>query len=217
MLKPGDHLWIMGGGKIAFNTLQKIELSQYEITLCDKNPDCLVNIKLNKAGYRYIQAEAQDAISMFLDEEPDWVLPMMPLHLAGLWIKQNQRIKNSRYTLKSIEEELNKNHFYTLIHNNQVLYVSRMAFDKQCKKGCMGDGLSCPITGDQREISLSSMIEKTLNHSPFQSKVFISHQLGPSMGGIKGEDIKEALEQYSQCVKSNLIIATSSPCHAVIN
>jgi hypothetical protein len=217
MLKPGDHLWIMGGGKIAFNTLQRLELSQYKITLCDKNSNCFVNKELKQEGYRFIQSEAHDMVSLFLDEEPNWVLPMIPLHLAGLWLKQNQTIENAPHHLKLIEDHLNNNHFYTFLYNNKVLYASRMAFDKKCKKGCLGDGFVCPITGDHWEISLFSVIEKILKSLPLLIKVFFSHQLGPSMGGIKGQDIKEALEQYHQCDKSKFIVATSSTCHAVIN
>jgi hypothetical protein len=93
------------------------------------------------------------------------------------------------------------------------LYTS--VADFLCPEDCPGPSPHCTVTRRRREKPLYQILKNL--KGPFESKVIISQQLMPGVGGFRLKALLDLLEGVKKLRNSNplVLISTASSCHAV--
>jgi len=195
------------GSQAAKQLLKKDPHSK--IIAVDKNREAV-----EKLSHLPIEAIVEDGLSylnQFLSEGEtiSYVIPSVPFHLAFEYILLRLKVSGARrarapslYGLPNAE-----------ISKTGDLYTSLADF--LCPEDCPGPARYCTVTKKKREKSLYEILEDL--KGPFESRVIISQQLSPGVGGFR---LKALLALSGEIEKAKnfrrlILISSASHCHGV--
>jgi hypothetical protein len=204
---------ILGSGQ--FGRLAVSRLTQQETTtsfmIVDRDPAALA-VQGSGPGYQQIQGEAITFLVQHLagDETWDWIIPMVPVHVAFHWLVAGP-LAESGWQPAAVPEAVAQLAPGALRGPEGELYLSRS--QHLCPDDC-AEPQVCPVTGeagDPLHRKLASL------HLPgYQVKVIPSRQLAPGVGGHHpGQLLELARELKGQTGK--VLIATACRCHGVVH
>jgi len=249
-------LIIAGGGKFGRKAVDFAKKNKYKTILVDKNPTCFCSSyatqKFEALRDFYSKIEEIEAGEVFflihdisiiyellVKFEPTYVIPVIPIHLSALIIKNFLREKininltpNEDITIKFVSSA-NKELLLTYSLEEGVAYLSYAKIDEVCPDNCFGPENFCPNFNREKPITITSYLKNYFDlHNSFRVvededlKVIViyeSTQLMPGLGGLKGivfNNIFKNLEEIFDKIttqKFSLFIVTTCNCHAVIN
>jgi hypothetical protein len=173
------------------------------IIVVEQDPD-----KMPPDSLDGITAYKDDAVSFMLNskllEPSDWIVPMVPFHLAAAYLLQ----KSSKLKLVPFSSEIS-----SLVPNPYPSGPSDLCCsvaDFLCPEDCP-EGICCTVTGQPRT-PLYETLER-LQIPEFKVLVLHSSQILPGVGGYNFNDL---LKLDDQITSGRHIIATSCKCHAVM-
>ena len=208
------NIWIIGAGK--FGKKAAVAMSQkskkVDITFVDNNPDLVQSII--EGGYKIIKMDGVDFIIKNLNSRnyPDWIIPVIPVHLAYEWVK-------SRLSKKYIIEPVNvPSGVEKLVPNplrgkNGELYMSYADFI--CPDDCPEPGDICTHTKKPRLGILHQTLAQ-IEYNGYKSVVIKSRQLAPGIGGYSPGDLYSVLDSAADS-KIPVLFSTACKCHGVMN
>ncbi len=249
-------LIIAGGGKFGRKAVDFAKKNKFKTILVDKNPTCFCSSyatqKFEALRDFYSKIEEIEAGEVFflihdisiiyellVKFEPKYVIPVIPIHLSALIIKNFLREKinidltpNEDITIKFVSSA-NKELLLTYDLEEGVAYLSYAKIDEVCPDNCFGPEKFCPNFNREKPITITSYLKNYFDlHNSFRVvededlKVIViyeSTQLMPGLGGLKGivfNNIFKNLEEIFDKIttqKFSLFIVTTCNCHAVIN
>jgi hypothetical protein len=206
--------WILGAGKfgqIAADALSR-KNHDTEITIIEKDEKTCQ--RLNGIEHTLICADAIDFITENLTsrDEPDWIIPVIPVHVAFEWIKTRLAADYRMETL-TLPDPLVKMLPNASRGNNGRLYISYADFE--CPANCPQPPNKCTYTGKTRPTHLYKKLE-SLTSPEFISVVVRSWQLCPGVGGYKPLDLFQALDSVRASQKP-VLLSTACGCHGVLD
>lgn len=206
--------WILGAGKfgrIAAEALHR-KYNDLEITIIEKNE----NVCRQLSNLKYVII-CMDGIAFLTKnfkkpDEPDWIIPVIPVHVAFEWIKAKL---TSGYRLEklTVPDRLATSLPNPCRGKRGELYISHADFI--CPENCPQPKDKCTYTGMPRPASLYEMLE-SLEDDDFESIVVRSWQLSPGVGGIKPHELFQALNKVLTGRKP-LLLSTACGCHGVMD
>ena len=208
------HIWILGGGK--FGKKAGIQLKQkfpgHHIVGVEKN-----KTKCKSLSHIFDELFCIDSIK-FLNQyfkdsnEPEWIVPAIPVHLAFQWVKQklSTEVKVMRMELPDFFLRALPN---CMKGTNGDIYSSMANFI--CPDNCPEPEEFCSYTRKPRPYNLYEKIEKE-SPQAFFPVVIRSVQLAPGLGGISPKTLFDGLEQIKKTSKP-VILATACRCHGVVS
>jgi len=213
-IKDMKKIWILGAGKfgrIAARALHR-KNEDADITVIEKNENALR--QLPKVKHSIICADAVDFLTENLKtkDEPDWIIPVIPTHVAFEWIKARLQ---AEYRLEklTVPERLERALPNSCRGNNGRLYISYADF--RCPDNCPQPQNRCTHTGEARPTDLYKVLE-ALNSADFNSVVVRSWQLSPGVGGCKPLDLFQALDSV-RASRKPVLLSTACGCHGVVD
>lgn len=203
---------IIGCGYFGSKAVRKILKlhPKAQITVVDKDPKSFVEI--NKLS---IESIALDGVS-YLNEiltgsnDPDWIVPAVPIHLAFEWIftkLQNQ------FFVERLSVPLDLSLPNSFRGEEGSLYCSIADF--RCPDDCYENPKMCKVTAKIRVNSIFEVLEK-ICISSYVSLVVRSYQLAAGVGGYKPKILWEMLEKIKKFTIP-ILFSTASRCHGVTN
>jgi hypothetical protein len=141
----------------------------------------------------------------------DWIIPMVPLHVAYHWLVKGP-LAGSGWQPTAVPEALER-----LVPTVQrgpegELYLSRA--QHLCPDDCAEPEI-CPVTGESRALPLHQ--ELAALHLPgYQVKVIASRQLAPGVGGYSPGRLLE-LAGDLDALTGTVLVSTACGCHGVIH
>ena len=229
-------IYIAGGGKFGTKALTYFKnLHNYKVIVVDHDEHCLarmysdvtsrdLDLKLLDNSKTYLVVS--DAIEIFLklvklNIIPDITIPAIPKHFIGLLTYryltdfQNLKVYPDEDSLdKILSSRLSK--FIISTSRKFGLVILSYMKDKLCLEDCLAPPI-CPVTGELREPPLLKVIEEELKKLFNDDIVVIeSKQLGPGIGGIVKESIKQLIDKLKH-VNNRIVVATACRCHAILN
>ncbi len=165
------------------------------------------------AGCRQVEAEAIAFLVQHLknDVEWDWILPMVPVHVAYHWLLQGP-LAGLGWQPLAVPEVLE--HLVPTVQRGPEgeLYLSRA--QHLCPDDCAEPEI-CPVTGAARDLPLHQ--ELASFHLPgYQVKVIPSRQLAPGVGGYTPGQLLD-LARDLDALTGKVLIATACRCHGVVH
>jgi hypothetical protein len=205
---------ILGSGK--FGRLAVHRLARQDETasflLVDRDPEALV-AGGGGSGCRLVQAEAIAFLVQELQNDGrwDWIIPMVPVHVAYHWLLTGP-LADSGWQPVAVPEALAHQIPGTRRGPAGELYLSRA--QHICPDDCAEPEL-CPVTGESRDLPLHQELA-SLNLPGYQVRVIPSHQLAPGVGGYPPGRLLD-LAQEMEALTGQVLIATACRCHGVVH
>ena len=210
------HIWVIGGGRFGEKAVIRLldDDAGVHITVVDHNADQL-------AGFHTLPVQCcrQDGVS-FLSENlstvtplPDWIIPMVPFHLAFSWIERKLLAASLRVVPQNISDDLMRR-----FPNPQRACPGRFftsLADFLCPDNCPALDDICAVRQEPRPFLLYDKMND--EYLPDVTKIVIkSHQILPGVGGYKPESLFIALDM-ARCSPNPIFLATACKCHGVVD
>ena len=165
------------------------------------------------AGVAVVTADAIEYLARFEDPAAawDWIVPAIPIHLAGAWIRK--RLSNSgRIEMRPVPEAVAAQVPNPMRGAQGQLYASNADFI--CPDDCPEPATICTMTGRPRPQVLYDHLA-ALSAPGFTVVVVRSRQLAPGVGGYSPDDLDRALARV-RSAPGPVLLATACKCHGVI-
>jgi len=143
----------------------------------------------------------------------DMIVPAIPIHVAGEWLKFNLS-KNYNIHPVQIPESWLASLPNAMSGATGQVYVSHADFI--CPDNCPEPKTICTHTGRPRPTDLFRLLAD-LDLDGVNPIVVRSHQLLPGVGGILPSDLLEALTSARRNSHRTLMVATACRCHGVVD
>jgi hypothetical protein len=207
-------IWILGAGKfgqIAAEALHRNN-EDTDITIIEKSQNACRQLPNFK--YSIIYTDAIDFLSENLktSDEPGWIIPVIPVHVAFEWIRARLLV-DYRLAKLTVPDHLAMALPNPCRGNNGRLYISHADF--KCPDNCPQPQNRCTHTGKARPTDLYQKLE-SLNSADFNSVVVRSRQLSPGVGGYKPLDLFRALDSV-RASRKPILLSTACGCHGVVD
>jgi hypothetical protein len=207
------QVFIVGFGKFGQLALPKISQRWPEarIWIIDPAPEHLTQcgkfsaIRVLDKGEDFLW-EHQDHLA-----PEDWIIPAVPLHLAGDWAK---RVLSRNLAVRTIKppKSLGRGLPFNL-YLQKDFYISLADF--VCPEHCPSPPGFCSKTRDPRPHRLREiLVTQPLSRGTLE--IIESHQLAPGLGGFTFGELKRTGEILLR-TDPPLFLATACPCHGVIS
>ena len=196
---------IAGYGKFGRLALERITAAfpRSEIIIVEQNPD-----KLPQDLSLGVSTFDGDAASFMLNasllEGRDWIVPMVPFHLAVEYLAKKSP------ALKQIPFPLEISLFVPNPYPSGPSDLCCSVADFLCPDDCP-EGICCTVTGQPRSPLYEAL--EGLQIPDFKVLVLRSSQILPGVGGYKLNDLAQLEKRITS---GKYIIATSCKCHAVM-
>ncbi len=205
---------ILGAGK--FGRLALTRLARQEAAasflVVDRDPEALAAMRALKVpGAAVVQAEAVAFLARRLRQEApwDWLLPMVPVHVAWAWLLAGPLKGWQAAPVPTIPSGVGP---HSWEGSQGQLYLSRVAH--LCPDDC-DEPAVCPVSGESRAVPLHAELA-TLDLPGWVIKVVASRQLAPGVGGYPPGELL-ALARELQGLNGEILIATACRCHGVVH
>lgn len=183
--------------------------SRSKIIAVDKSPEAVK--KLSHLPLEGIIKDGLSYLDQFLLEgrKTSYIIPCVPFHLAFEFILLHLKPHGAkRVKVPSLSGLPNP-----AKGKKGDLYTSLADF--VCPEDCPGPARYCTVTREKREKPLYQILRNL--KGPFESRVIISEQLLPGVGGYRLSALLALLEEIKRLKRSGklILISTTSRCHGV--
>jgi hypothetical protein len=165
------------------------------------------------SGGRQVQAEAIAFLVQHLksDGRWDWIIPMVPVHVACHWLLKGPLAGpgGNPLAVPGGPEHLVPT---TQRGPEGELYLSRA---QHLSPADCAEPEICPVTGEARDLPLYQELA-SLQLPGYQVKVIPSRQLAPGVGGYSPGKLLD-LARDLDALTGKVLIATACRCHGVIH
>ena len=206
---------ILGAGKfgrLALNRLARQDAAA-SFVVVDRDPAALTMRVDGVPGWTRVASEAAAFLVQHLrrDGRWDWIIPMVPVHVAFHWLMAGP-LAGSAWQPAAVPEGL-----AGLISGGRrgphgELYLSRARH--LCPDDC-AEPVVCPVTGESRDLPLHQELA-SLHLAGYEIRVIASQQLAPGVGGYSPGRLLD-LARDMGALQGNVLIATACRCHGVIH
>ena len=156
------------------------------------------------------EAVAFLAANLREDSPWDWLIPMVPVHVAWAWLLAGPLKGWETAVAPEGLDGLGPGCFRG--PEGQV-YLSRAAH--LCPDDCPEPDLVCPVSGESREMPLFDELAR-LGRPGLAIRVVASQQLAPGVGGYPPQELM-ALARELNGMSGRVLIATACRCHGVVH
>jgi hypothetical protein len=206
---------ILGSGKFGRLALERLfrQDAAASFVVVDRNPAALAVQCDGVPGRTGAQADAIAFLVAHLgtDGRWDWIIPMVPVHVAYGWLLAGP-LANSAWQSAAAPEALAEVFPGTQRGPHGELYLSRARH--LCPDDCAEPAV-CPVTGESRDLPLHQELA-SLHLTGYKIRVIPSRQLAPGVGGYPPGRLLD-LAREMDALEGNVLIATACRCHGVIH
>ena len=204
---------ILGKGKFGRLALERLarQDGSASFLVVDRDPKALV-LPGDDLRCRQVQADAVAFLAQHLKDDGrwDWIIPMVPVHVAYQWLLAGP-LAGSDWQPFPVPEVLAQLIPGTRRGASGELYLSRA--QHLCPDDC-AEPEFCPVTGEARDLPLHQELA-SLKLPGYQVKVISSRQLAPGVGGYAPAQLLELARDLKDQT-APVLIATACRCQGVM-
>lgn len=208
------RIWVVGGGFFGQRAVQTLarKWPNADIVLID--PDDRAGTICRQFPCRFICC---DGVSFLLEnlpgvEEPDWIVPAAPVHLAYEWIRGRLA---ADFTVEDLPVPAETQAELPNVMPGKEGQVYTSVADFICPPDCPAPPKRCTYTGKPRPMDICRVVQR-LTTPGYLSVVVQSRQLAPGVGGYRPERLLDAFERIAS-MNTPVLLTTACTCHGVMN
>jgi hypothetical protein len=206
---------ILGAGKFGCLALDRLtrQDAAASFVVVDRDPAALAMMVDGVPGWTRVASEAAAFLVQHLgsDGRWDWIIPMVPVHVAFQWLMAGP-LAGSAWQPAAAPEALAGFSPGARRGPQGELYLSRARH--LCPDDCAEPEV-CPVTGESRDLPLHQELA-SLHLAGYEIRVIASRQLAPGVGGYPPRRLLELARDMGP-LNGNVLIATACRCHGVIH
>jgi len=207
---------ILGAGKFGGLALERLarQDAAASFLVVDREPAALAAIRAGDGkGREYVKAEAIAFLVQYLRADCgwDWIIPMVPVHVAYDWLLAGP-LAGLNWEPMAVPEALAGLTPEARRGPNGELYLSRA--QHLCPDDCSEPEV-CPVTGESRDPALHQELA-SLNLAGYEIRVIPSRQLAPGVGGYRPRQLLDLAREMA-ALTGKVLIATACRCHGVVH
>jgi hypothetical protein len=204
--------WILGAGRFGQLAVERL--------LARRRPPYLVVVdrdleKLRPLAEEPVELVHQEIVDFLLasrENEPDWVIPAAPIHVAFAWLSRALSERGGADML-AVPEAVDAQVPNPWRDGKGGLYTSVAHF--RCPDNCSEPRDRCTATGLPRAGDLFSLLAK-VKVPGYVPVVVRSHQLAPGVGGYRPSALRRLMAR-ADAATGPILVATACRCHGVIH
>lgn len=204
-------VWVIGFGKFGQRT----------VNILSQKGNCrmtIVDIDFEKAQHPkdekhiYICSDGVSFLSenLFSGNEPDLIVPALPVHLAAEWL--SEQLTSEKLRKIAVPKELE-----SIVPNPIRLSSSEWCVsyaDFVCPESCNEPLNICPVRNETRKGNMFETLGK-IDIKSFEPIVIRSYQLAPGIGACKPGDFFDLLNKLEQSA-GRFLVCTACRCHGML-
>ncbi len=208
------EIWIIGVGRFGRLAADRLtdKIKDLHLVLVDLEAEKLHGA--GGSGRTLIQADGADYLAEHIskgkNENPDWIVPAVPVHLAADWLMLGESRENLQPI--PIPAEMDPLLPHPLRVENGNIFVSHADF--LCPDDCAEPRNMCTFTGEPRKQNMFELL-KDIRFPPWKSLVIRSHQLGVGVGGYRVKELFDLADRMEKA-RGPILLSTACRCHGVI-
>ena len=206
---------VIGGGNYGAKACRFFKKQKARVILVDNDPDC--KAKSFAANDDFILKDAQNAWELVLKLKPDFIVPTLPGHTCGKWIKEYFRFKPLPDSISDVTKRIPQSLFLGCDEPNARLIFSYMTKGKLCHEECPHLTNECFLTREPRPAPLYNLLEYAVFGLFDCTKICASEQMAPGVGAIKTPEFLEFMKEVEIKKPKTLAVGTACLCHGVLN
>jgi hypothetical protein len=206
---------IAGAGKFGRLALTRLAAADPDgvFRVVDKDPGALAALGARE-GLALVTLEG-DAAAVLADlladgSAWDWIIPMVPGHLAYRWLLAGPLRDRGWVPIPAPEDVAGAAPSWWRGPEGEI-YVSRAGH--LCPDDC-AEPECCPVTGETREPPLYDRLA-ALALPGWRVLILASRQLAPGVGGYAPADLHWLARQVEETQENTILLATACRCHGV--
>jgi hypothetical protein len=205
---------ILGAGKFGRLALDRLarQDAAASFVVVDRDPAALTMTLDGVSGWTGVVSEAAAFLAQHLQDDGrwDWIIPMVPVHVAFQWLLAGP-LAGSAWRPAAAPEALAGLIPGTRRGPHGELYLSRARH--LCPDDCAEPEV-CPVTGESRDPPLHQELA-SVHLAGYEIRVIASRQLAPGVGGYAPRRLLD-LARDMGALQGKVLIATACRCHGVI-
>jgi hypothetical protein len=205
---------ILGAGKFGRLALDRLTRQDAAagFVVVDRDPAALTMTLEGVSGWTGVVSEAAAFLAQHLQDDGrwDWIIPMVPVHVAFQWLLAGP-LAGSAWRPAAAPEALAGLIPGTRRGPHGELYLSRARH--LCPDDCAEPEV-CPVTGESRDLPLHQELA-SVHLAGYEIRVIASRQLAPGVGGYAPRWLLD-LARDMGALQGKVLIATACRCHGVI-
>lgn len=208
------QIWIIGGGRFGLKSVKRL--------LQGKEPHKITIVERDRSRCQAyhplpVACICQEGVAFLAETfskmaDTDWIVPMVPIHLAFEWMKQVLR-GELKLTPRMIPEEMVQRFPNPVRGGIGKLYSSLADF--RCPDNCSEPASICTYRQQPRPYRLYQRMEAEQENG-VSAVVIRSRQILPGIGGYQRNDLKAALDRVKNG-SAPILLATACKCHGVMD
>jgi hypothetical protein len=209
---------ILGAGRFGRLALKRLAAADPEasFTVVDRDSRSLAEAGVIAGDHAVtlIRAEAVTFLQENLGKDSpwDWIIPMVPVHVAFAWLRQTHPA-SSDWQVLEVPEAVGDSLPLVKRGLQGEMYLSRAAH--LCPDDCPEPESLCPVSGEERSEPLyEELAGRRLPGCRWL--VLPSRQLAPGVGGYAPGLLLSLTRDLSAC-RETALIATACRCHGVVH
>ena len=218
MVESAESIWVIGYGQFGRRAVEQLLIDSGDpahFTVIDSTFDCSAQ-EDDQDGVEYVHA---DGVGWLVDHfhrqnEVRWIIPALPVHLAGQWIKAKLVADGNAVEPLPLPADLVQ-HLPNAYHLSGAEYAVSYA-DFICPPDCSEPEAICGYTGNPRPQPLHDMLA-VLPAANVKVLIVRSHQLAPGVGGLNPNELWDLFERVQELESTPLLIATACKCHGIVS
>jgi hypothetical protein len=206
---------ILGAGKfgrLALNRLARQDAAA-SFVVVDRDPAALTMRIDGVPGWTRVASEAAAFLVQHVGDDGrwDWIIPMVPVHVAFHWLLAGP-LAGPAWQPAAVPEAGAGLFAGGRRGPHGELYLSRARH--LCPDDCAEPEV-CPVTGESRDPPLHQELA-SLRLAGYEIRVIASRQLAPGVGGYSPRRLLDLARDVGT-LQGNVLIATACRCHGVIH
>ena len=209
-----QRIWVLGAGKFGRISVEALLKGRrkVEMTVVDSEGRCLE--QMADLPVTTVLDDGIDFLVRHLTrrEPPDWIIPVIPVHVAAEWICARLG-KGGPARLLPVPDALAGRLPNPMRGAKGEVYASLAGF--VCPEDCPQPANYCFHTQKPRPCNLYDRLA-AIAHEGCRSLVVVSRQLAPGVGGIAPRELFQTLEKAA-AQHTPFLLSTACRCHAVVS
>jgi len=206
---------VIGGGHYGTKACRYFKEQKARVILVDNDPACKAQALVDKNDF--IMQDSQSAWDLALTLKPDFIVPTCSSHTCGNWIGKYFRLKPLSDSIPNVTGRMPPSLFLGCDEPNATLIFSYMTRGKLCRPDCPHPPEECGLTREPRPAPLFKLLEYGVFELFACAKIFVSEQMAPSIGAIRGSEFLEFMHEIEAKHPKTLAVGTACRCHGVLN
>lgn len=211
--RVAKSIWVLGGGRFGSLACRRLLADDplTAVTIIEQAGTTHLSRSFPSVTFIACNAVAFLVRALQRGQQPDWIIPAIPIHVAFEWLRQS--LAPTHLKVVDLPAEIRRKLPHCVSGLDGATYTSYADF--HCPATCDEPESHCTVTGQRRPMSLYRLLAG-IRYPGWQPVVIRSRQILPGVGGYRPQDLITT-RITAEAAAGPVLLATACRCHGVLH